>query len=209
MALTNAYITLAQLREHAHDSGTTLTEAVAERAINAASRGIDRLCGRWFYQEAATSVRVYRPDDPYEAWVNDISTTTGLVIKTDTAGDASWATTWASTDYQLEPLNADMVGSGTTVQPYAWWRIVAIDRYLFPVHSRRTTLQVTARFGWSSVPDEVTEACLLLSAALYERRNSAQGVAGFGEFGAVRIGRQDPDVMRLLGPYLKLGVGAI
>lgn len=209
MAVVNGYTTVAELREHVGDTGTVLTTAVAERAIEAASRAIDRLCGRWFYQEAATSVRVYRPDDPYTAWVNDISTTTGLVIKTDTTGDATWATTWASTDYQLEPLNADTVGSGSTVQPYAWWRIEAVDRYTFPISDYRTTLQVTARFGWSAVPDDVQLACLLKSAALYERRNSVSGVAGFGEFGAVRIGRQDPDVVALLGPYMKLGVGNI
>jgi hypothetical protein len=207
MALTNAYVTVAQLREHMNDSGSTLTEAVMERAINAASRAIDRFCGRWFYQEAATSVRTYRTDDGYIAWVDDISTTTGLVIKTDTSGDYSWATTWASTDYDLEPANSEIVGSGTTVQPYAWWRIVAVDRYLFPVHERRKTLQVTARFGWSSVPDDVAEACLLKAAALYERRNSVAGVAGFGEFGVVRIGRRDPDVVELLSPYMKLGFG--
>jgi hypothetical protein len=204
--LTDAYCTLAELREHMGDTSTTLTAAVAERAINAASRAIDRHCGRWFYQEAAARVRVYRPDDAYEAWVDDISTTTGLVIKTDTTGDGTYATTWASTDYQLEPLNADIVGSGSTVQPYAWWRIVAIDRYTYPSSTRRPTLQVTARFGWSAVPDDVQEACLIKAAALYERRNSPGGVAGVDGFGVVRIGRSDPDVVELLGPYRRLDV---
>lgn len=209
MAITNGYATLAELREHMGDTGTVLTAAVAERAIEAASRAIDRHCGRWFYQEAATSTRVYRPDDPYVAWVHDISTTTGLVIRTDTAGDYTWATSWATTDYDLEPTDADVVGAGTTVQPYCWWRIVAVGTRLFPRHDYRRTLQVTARFGWSAVPDDVQLACLLKAAALYERRNSVQGVAGFADFGVVRIGRTDPDVMALLGPYRKLHIGAV
>jgi hypothetical protein len=210
VAITNGYATLSELREHMGDTSTTLTAAVAERAIEAASRAIDRFCGRWFYQEAATSVRVYRPGDPYQAWVDDISTTTGLVVKTDTTGDASYATTWDAADYQLEPLNADVVGAGTTVQPYAWWRIVAVDEKTFPVSTFRPTLQVTARYGWSAVPDDVQLACLIKSSALFERRNSPQGVAGFGDMGVVRISRYgDPDVVELLSAYTRQHVGAI
>ncbi|HET8684780.1 MAG TPA: hypothetical protein VFM54_23345 [Micromonosporaceae bacterium] len=210
MAITNGYATLAQLREHLGDTGTTLTAAVAERAIEAASRAIDRHCGRKFWLDAAVAVRVYRPDDAYVAWVDDIGTTTGLVIKTDTTGDGGYATTWASTDYQIEPLNADVVAAGDTVTPYAWWRIVAIDRYTFPRATRRHTLQVTARFGWSAIPDDVEQACLLKAAALYERRNSVQGVAGFNGFGEVRISRfEDPDVAALVGPYVRHTVRAV
>lgn len=209
MAIVNGYTDLTNFRSHMGDTATTLTAAVAERAIEAASRAIDRHCGRWFYQEAATSVRVYRPDDPYTAWVDDISTTTGLVIKTDTTGDGTYATTWASTDYQLEPLNQDIVGSGTTVQPYAWWRIVAIDRYTYPQSTRRHTLQVTAKYGWTAVPDDVELACLIMSAALYERRNSPSGIHGIDGFGVVRVNQYDPDVQRLLAPYCKLRVGAL
>jgi hypothetical protein len=208
MAVVNGYCTLAELREHMGDTGTTLTTGVAERAIEAASRAIDRHCGRWFYQEAAVSVRVYRPDDPYEAWVNDISTATGLVIKTD-SGDNTYSTTWDTADYQLEPLNADIVGSGSTVQPYAWWRIVAVDDKTFPVSNFRPTLQVTARYGWSAVPDDVQGACLIKAAALYERRNSPGGVAGVDGFGVVRVSRYDPDVIELLGPYCRMHVGGI
>lgn len=210
MAIANGYATLAELRAYMHDTASVLTEAVAEDSIESASRWIDRTCGRWFYLEAAASARVYRPDDPYVAWVDDIGTTTGLVIKTDTTGDGTFATTWSSTDYQLEPLNADAVGAGSTVQPYAWWRVLAIDRYTFPQHAFRTTLQVTARYGWSAVPDDVKQACLIRAAALYERRNSPGGVHGLDSFGApVRVQRSDPDVMALLGPYIKYGAGSI
>lgn len=209
MAIVNGYASEAELREHMGDTASALDQQVVERAVEAASRAIDRHCGRWFYQEAATSVRYYRPDDAYTAWVNDISTTTGLVIKTDTTDDGTYATTWATTDYQLEPLNVDVVGSGTTVQPYAWWRIVGIDRYTYPQSSRRHTLQVTAQFGWSAVPDDVQLACLLKSAALVERKNSPGGVHGIDGFGVVRVGRFDPDVENLLAPYCKLHVGAL
>lgn len=204
MAVTNGYCTLAELQQHFGDAGSKLDEDLLSRAINATSRAINRHCGRRFWQDSAVQAKVYRPRDTDIAWVDDVSTTTGLIIATDTTGDGSYDTTWASTDYQLEPLNAD-----TDSEAYAWWRIVAIDRYTFPVDARRTTLQVTAKFGWSAIPDDVNEACILRAAALFKRKEAVFGVAGFGQFGEVRITRRDPDVMELLHPYIKIGVGAV
>lgn len=204
MAVTNGYATVAELREHFGDTNTTLPLALLERALNATSRAIDRHCGRRFWQDPAVQAKVYRPPDSDVAWVDDISTTTGLIVKTDTTGDGTFATTWATTDYQLEPLNADTESTG-----YAWWRIAAVGDRLFPVHSLRTTLQVTAKFGWSAVPDDVTEACLLRAAAIFKRKEAVFGVAGFNGFGEVRITRRDPDVMELLHPHIKMRVGAV
>jgi hypothetical protein len=204
VAVTNGYCSVAQLREHFGDGSNLLTTALLERAINATSRAIDKFCGRRFWVDSAVQNKVYRCDDGYEAEVDDISTTTGLVIATDTTGDGTYATTWASTDYQLEPLNAN-----TESTAHAWWRIVAVDDYTFPIHAYRTTLRVTAKFGWSAVPDEVEEACILRAASIFKRREATFGVAGFGEFGVVRIGRRDPDVVDLLNNFIKIKVGAI
>lgn len=204
MAVTNGYCTRAELQQHFGDAASKLDEDLLDRAINATSRAIDRFTGRRFWQDSTAQTKVYKPRDTDIAWVDDISTTTGLIIATDETGDGTYDTTWASTDYQLEPLNA-----ATESVAYAFWRIVAIDRYLFPVHSLRTTLQVTAKFGWSAIPDEVNEACILRAAALFKRKEAVFGVAGFGQFGDVRITRRDPDVMELLHPYVKIGVGAV
>lgn len=209
MAVVNGYATLAHLRTHLGDSGTLLTAELLERALEAASRAIDRHTGRKFWLDAEVETRTYRPDDPYLAWVDDIGSTTGVVVRTDTTGDGTWATTWDAGDYQLEPLNADVFAS----TPYAWWRIAAIDDKTFPVreggNQRRPTLQVTARFGWSEIPDEIEQACLLKAAALFKRKDSPNGVQGMGDFGVVRIGRNDPDVLGLLAPYRKLTVAAV
>jgi hypothetical protein len=203
MAVVNGYATVAELREHLGDTGSKLDTELLERSIEAASRAIDRHCGRRFWQEATTSARTYRPVDPLTVIVDDISTTTGLAIKTDTTGDGTWATTWDSADYQLEPLNADVVATGSTGDPYAWWRIVAIDDKTFITGTLRASLQVTARFGWSAVPDEVQEAAILKAVALFRRKDAPFGIAGIGDFGPVRISRRDPDVTELLAPYVR------
>lgn len=55
---------------------------------------------------------------------------------------------------------------------------------------------------------DVTEAILLLAGRLYNRRNSPEGVAGWGDMGVVRVVSVDPDVERLLAfhiDYAKAG----
>lgn len=205
MAVTNGYCTVAELRDQLGDTGSKLDLDLLEHAINATSRAIDRYCGRRFWQDATVQTREYKVTEPYVAWVDDISTTTGLIIKTDTTGDYSWATTWTTDDYDLEPENADKDDAA-----YAWWRIIAIDTETFPIHSRRKTLQVTARFGWSAVPDDVNEAAILKATGLFRRKDAPYGIAGFGEMGnAVRITRRDPDVMELLNNYVRYTMGEV
>jgi hypothetical protein len=199
------YCSLEEVRDQLGDDDDRLPTSLLRQAIAASSRAIDRFCGRRFWQSLAAETRVYRPDDPYVADVHDIATTTGLVIRTDTGGDGSWATTWPAGDYQLEPLDAGVDG----VTPHSWTRIVAVGARTFPTGSRRATLQVTARFGWSAVPDEVTSACVIKAVSLFKRRDSPEGVAGFGDFGAVRITRRDPHVAELLGPYIRMTVGGV
>lgn len=49
------------------------------------------------------------------------------------------------------------------------------------------------------IPDAVYEAALLDSARIYRRRDSLDGTVAWGDMGAIRIGRADPDVERLYG----------
>ena len=46
--------------------------------------------------------------------------------------------------------------------------------------------------------DETQEAIVLLASRLYKRRNSPEGVAGWGDLGVIRIVASDPDIARLL-----------
>lgn len=214
MAVVNGYASAQELRDHFGDAGNKLTLALLERAINATSRAIDKFTGRRFWQDAVAVARVYRPQDAYEVFVDDISTSTGLIIKTDTTGDGTYDTTWAAADYQLEPLNADLGDAA-----FAWESVAAVDDKTFPISAgdgtldtrgrvrrpvRRPSLQVTARFGWSAVPDDVNEACILRAAAIFKRKEAIWGVAGFGRFGEIRITRKDPDVMDLLAPFRRI-----
>ena len=48
----------------------------------------------------------------------------------------------------------------------------------------------------ANVPDEVVQAAVMDAAHLYRRRDSLDGTIAWGEMGAIRVGRSDPDVER-------------
>lgn len=201
MAVVNGYCSTQQLRTHLKDDGSNLTTELLERAINAGSRAIDRHCHRHFWLDSGVSTRTYEVDDQWCAYVDDIGSRTGLIVKTGTDGRTFPTTLTAGTDFILEPRNADQYAAAD-FGAYAFWQIRMIGSpRLYPSYLG-PTLSVTARFGWSAVPSEVEEACVLKAAGLFKRKDAPFGVAGFNEFGAVRITRQDADVVDLLSGYV-------
>ena len=168
--------------------------------IDAAEQAINDLCGRKFTADGSASARTYRAQS-YLAVTDDISTLTGLVVKTDTSADGTFDTTWtASTDYQVEPLNN--IAKGRSVN-----NLRAIGSYTFPVYGDgQVSVEVTAKWGWPAVPDTVKQAALMLASRLYGRKASPMGVIGVGDFGPVRISRSDPDIAFLLMDYKRAGL---
>lgn len=60
-------------------------------------------------------------------------------------------------------------------------------------------------FDNGTLPDAAREACTLHAARLYRRRDSLDGTIAWGDAGAIRVGRLDPDVELLystLGPLV-------
>ena len=56
-----------------------------------------------------------------------------------------------------------------------------------------------------TLPDAAHEACLLHAARLYRRRDSIDGTISWGDLGAIRVGRIDPDIEQLyatVGPLV-------
>jgi Phage gp6-like head-tail connector protein len=49
----------------------------------------------------------------------------------------------------------------------------------------------------TDLPDNAHEACLIDAARIYRRRDSLDGTIGWGDAGAIRVGRFDPEVDRL------------
>jgi len=66
-------------------------------------------------------------------------------------------------------------------------------------------VQVTALWGFLSVPHDVREACVLLAMRQFARYNAALGVMAFADM-AITVRAVDPDVRDLLQPFRLLGV---
>jgi hypothetical protein len=199
MTITNGYCTLAEVKAALRLTDST-DDVLLENAIEGASRRIDGFCGRFFYKTSATAVSVM-PRDFYYILTDDISSTTGLVVKTDTTGNGTFDTTWTlGVDYQMEPTNALVIQ-----RPYR--RITAIGAKTFPLTNNATppSTQITAQWGWSEIPFDVREATVLLAMRGFARYNSALGVVGFGDM-AMTVRAVDPDVREMISPYRLLSV---
>jgi hypothetical protein len=193
VTITNGYCTLNELKEILRILDT-VDDELLEARINEASRVIDQHCNRRFYADSTASARLFTSIDGNTIFVDDISSTTGLVVKSDSAGDGTYATTVAATDFQAEPLNAIVKGDPIT-------SIAARLAGAFSMAAVPAGCQVTAKWGWPAVPDPVHSACLILAGRLVKRGDSLLGVAGFGELGAITVRAIDPDVERMLRPY--------
>lgn len=195
---TNGYITLSELKSRLDITSATY-DSLLDAAIEAASRQIDAYTGRRFYRNATDETRYYTATEPDLLLLpDDLGSLTSLA--TDDDGDRVYETTWASTDYDLEPANAALDG-----QPYTAIRVTPLGRYTFPSTSRGVRL--VGRFGYSTlaaVPDAVAEAAAIQAARLFKRRDSPFGMAGSPEFGVLRaLPPLDPDVRALLAPFVR------
>lgn len=174
----------------------TTRDILLDYARAAASRSIDAYTGRRFYADASATARTLRvrgrvvhDQDGELLLVDDISSTTGLVVEFGSAGSSSY-TTVAAAGYEAWPDNAIVRGlpiQGIRRVTGAWG-----------FGNSNARAQITARWGWPATPDVVVQATLLQAIRLYSRKDSPQGVLGSEEWGAIRVSRMDPDVKSLV-----------
>lgn len=194
-----AIIVDADLKTHLAISGTQ-HDTIVTNAVNGVNQSVVSHLGRDPSEKVAVgseTARVYYPENRCLVITDDFHDTTNLVVETDEGDDGTFETTWASTDFQLEPLNQRENG----VDGIPFYKIRAVESRLFPTRNRRASVQITAAWGWDSVPGAVFEAALLWAARTFHRKDSPQGVAGFNEFGAVRLTSKDEDIAGPLKPF--------
>jgi hypothetical protein len=162
------------------DPFVTLAQDSAEAAV------VD-WCGRSFtlVDPGTPTARTYAASaDRRRVVIDDIADATGLVVS-----DAG--STVAAADYQRGPLG--WVNDG---RPF--YELLRLGYWSTPTYPGTATVTVTTdQWGWPSLPVQVQEATMVLGKDLLHLRPNRFGVAGFGEFGVVRI-RENPHVQMLL-----------
>jgi hypothetical protein len=202
--ITNGYATRNQIKAALRiGTADTLDDELIDNCAGAASRLIDGYCNRQFWSVGSATSRVYTAENDFYCSIDDIAGT-AIVLKTSGATDGNFDVTWSPSDYQLEPLNGRLDGL-----QWSYDKIRAVGDYLFPTvngnYGEQALVQVTAVFGWPSVPEPVTQATIIQASRIFKRYDSPLGVAGFGDLGAIRVSRfLDPDMAQLVEPYRRL-----
>lgn len=197
--MANEYSTLVKLKDRMKITDTA-DDVELQGKLTTAARDIDADTGRRFWLDAAPVARTVNPrgrvvcdDDGEKLLIDDIGDMTGLII--EVGSGTSWT---AVTDYETGPDNALVDGKAIEwlLRPYGVWAT-----------SPRQRIRITALWGWPTVPEQIEEASLLRAQRLFRRKDSPEGVAGAGDMGVVRVSRWDPDYEKLIGPFVRPGIG--
>lgn len=204
MTITAGLCTLSEIRARLQfQADDAADDTMLESIVQGVSRLIDNYCGRKFYADTVDATRYYTAEFATVLFLDDdlISVTT---LKTDADGDRTYETTWATTDYDLEPLNAALDGA-----PYTRISVPPSGNYTFPTIAKG--VQLVGKFGYAAtVPSPVKEACLLQCERIYKRKDAVFGVIGSAEMGQMMVlPKLDPDVQLLLSGYQRVRVGGV
>jgi hypothetical protein len=196
--LGGPYATLAMLKSQMGipDSNTTRDTELTRRLVSA-SQDINSWTHRQFGRQEDVSTRTF-PVGRTGVDVHDFWTAEDLAIVPYLASVAG--TAWDVSTLALEP--ADGIVNQVPGWPYR--RIALSGTNVHPIWAsaawRGYTVQVTARWGWETVPENVVTSCLMLAVMDEKSKDAPFGVAGFGDF-AVRI-RANPMVEQKLKDYV-------
>ena len=193
------YVTSDDLKATLNISGLTFADADIAGSITSASRAIDELCNRFFYQDSATTTRIYTPKHDMMLEIDDLVTLTS--VATDLNGTFTYTQTLTfNVDFNLQPINAPLVAQGW---PYTWIKILPVSAgYVFD-HTLDDSVQVEGIFGWPAVPQAIQTATSMIAIRLLRQlREAPFGVVSF-DGTAIRLSQMDPTVKLLIGPYMR------
>lgn len=184
-----AYATVDQLKAYV---GIPADDAVDDTELSgkivAASRSIDQHTRRQFGQVDELEVRTYTASvraGGALVVIDDLQDTAGMVVTVDGT---------AATPDRLWPANAVLKGEAFT----RMWLPAATT-------CAPDAVEITAMWGWETVPPTILEATLLQASRLFKRRDAPFGVAGSPDMGSeIRLlAKVDPDVAVMLRPYVR------
>lgn len=204
MAIENGYCALAEIK-NALDISDESDNVELELSVEVASRQVDNQCGpgRRFWQDGTAVARTYYPSEARRVFVDDISTTTGLIVKVDENDDGVFETTLTiNTDFIVEPVNA---GAQFPVEPYTSIRLLDGALTSFSaLSSGRPHVQVTAKFGWATVPQAIKRATILQARQVFKAIQTQNGLLQQTVDGSVvRMPVIDPIARLSIEPFIR------
>ena len=200
--MANEYITSSELKATLTLTSETYADADIAVAIEAASRALDKACGRRFWLDDVAATRYYERENNRLVVIDDLVTLTS--VKTDPDGTGTYSGTWTeNTDFVFHPFNASADSA-----PYTMIERLPAASNVLPSGPRR--IQVIGIFGWADIPPQIIEATSVMSTRFLKRMREAPfGIAGMGyDGGAVLVPKVDPDMMTLISGLVRSPPGS-
>jgi hypothetical protein len=195
MAITDAYASAATYRA-VLDKSDTAEDAEILTDLTAVSRYIERKIGRFFTTDASNVSRIYRAtrysQDPKSLFIDDLVSVNSIKVDTDDDGSFSDEDAWASTDYELYPLNA---ADGPEPAPYTKLFIPSWStKDLWGQHR----VEVNGKFGWPAIPSAIERGCVHLTGILRLESPRATRQVNIGMESVLETSRQGQEIINEL-----------
>ena len=194
-----AYATVEELRQVMDiPPGQEQNDVDLQRAVDAATGWIDWFTGRTFGLSLVDTVRTFTAATADVVPLLDL-VSTAPVVEADSEGDRTFATTLTPDQYQLTPT-AGPPFSALRAWPYPPEGTDAV------VFSEGELVRITGQWGYvdarGRLPANVNEACLLLGARWYKRREAPfQTLQNPSLDVFQRVLERDTDAVDLLFPF--------
>jgi hypothetical protein len=197
MALSDPYATVAQYRAMIGKADVG-ADAEILSDLTAISRYLEGRLGRFFNVDTVAVARTYAlPNTTSVLTIDDLAAAPTSIKIASATGSFASATAFASTDYELLPLNA-------LLQPEPW-PYTAINLPSWSTQggsfARDARVQVTGRFGWPAVPAAIRSATIQLCGIL--RMESPRATMRIDELGDQTVASRDAQriIDKLLDQY--------
>jgi hypothetical protein len=189
------YLGVEEFKESAYLAGITSVDRDIDRALEAASRGLEAAYGATWTLGTPGQQRYYTGYNN-RAKLGDVIAVTAVDVD---FGRGTYGTTLVSSEYRLLPIESGLAAAGGNGEPYQTIHLSRSSsiRYLgFP--GGLDGIRITGTFGWETVPAGVRTATAIIASRLLRRgRDAPFGIASFGADGAaIRAGQiaTDPEV---------------
>lgn len=218
------YASLGDLHSYLNvDNTDTTNDTAMQMALDSAASAIDRATNRTFVaQDTVATTRYYTPVRQHgqEAF---LMPSMQWSYWYPFSGDWSWF--WTSPEQKVfvdDIFLTNQVITDITVKDHDTGNAIALDR-LWPLNAiakgkpatallflsstvlprGEGSIEVTAKFGWPSVPTTIKNATLLQAARYLKRKDSPLGgIAGSMATGdVIRAAAVDPDIEKMIGDY--------
>ncbi len=150
-------------------------DTLMDLALSAASREIDKASNRSFVTTLSVAeARTYTAEwdskkQRYVVEIDDLMSLTSLAVELDLDGSGDFTTDVTAADCVGFPYNASQ-------KERPWTHLILPESTSASV--RPGAVRITAKWGWTAVPDAVKQACLMQASRIFNRKDSPYGIAG-------------------------------